>query len=218
MAGKSHNGASRAHHKGSYNKRGRASQPEQEMGFQTTVPHPFGIPQFINGYPPYYGYPPQYIPYQHPLPPKEWGTNMLNSASYNFVNHVPAPVAVLHPQAIHIHPNASSFNLPPKKPEVKNHMKIPSRSLLVRNIKYKIKADRVRKLFEKYGDVKECSDLIDARGIMLVTFFDIRHSERAFKDLNGYIFEGRKLDIHFYFPKSHCNEKETCTVESNQVL
>ena len=97
-------------------------------------------------------------------------------------------------------------------------MEMPCRTLFVRNLGYKADGRKIEAAFAKYGAIKDVSDLIEKRGLMFISFYDIRHAEAAMADLNGASVENRKLDVHYSLPKQDVNVQGTCTKDNNQVL
>jgi len=91
-----------------------------------------------------------------------------------------------------------------------------TRTLFVRNISYHTSERALLELFEKYGDVKRTFNLIDKRGMAFITYYDIRDAEEAKRDLQGYVFEGRELDIHYSIPRE--DEDPTKNDENNSTI
>ncbi|KAI9057032.1 hypothetical protein FKP32DRAFT_1598516 [Trametes sanguinea] len=77
----------------------------------------------------------------------------------------------------------------------------PCRTLFIRNIKYETNSDDVRRLFEEHGDIKTFFDLIANRGMVFVTFYDLRAAERARDRLQGSEISGRPIDVHYSLPR-----------------
>ncbi|KAI0652352.1 hypothetical protein C8Q79DRAFT_92821 [Trametes meyenii] len=77
----------------------------------------------------------------------------------------------------------------------------PCRTLFIRNIKYETSSDDVRLLFEEHGEIKTFFDLIANRGMVFVTFFDLRAAERARDRLQGSEISGRPIDVHYSLPR-----------------
>jgi len=91
-----------------------------------------------------------------------------------------------------------------KEKEVKVHDSIieeriqrerPCRTLFIRNIKYETNSEDVRRMFEEHGDVKTFFDLISTRGMVFVTYYDLRAAERARERLQGSEISGRPVRI-----------------------
>ncbi|ESK96238.1 rna recognition motif domain containing protein [Moniliophthora roreri MCA 2997] len=77
----------------------------------------------------------------------------------------------------------------------------PCRTLFIRNIKYETNSQDVRRLFEEHGDIKTFFDLISTRGMVFVTYFDLRAAERARERLQGSEISGRPIDVHYSLPR-----------------
>ncbi|KAI0639891.1 hypothetical protein C8Q77DRAFT_1083485 [Trametes polyzona] len=77
----------------------------------------------------------------------------------------------------------------------------PCRTLFIRNIKYETSSDHVRGLFEEHGEIKTFFDLIANRGMVFVTYYDLRAAERARERLQGSEISGRPIDVHYSLPR-----------------
>jgi len=77
----------------------------------------------------------------------------------------------------------------------------PSRTLFVRNISYDTKEEDLKQLFEKFGPVRKIFNLIRKRGMAFVTFYDMRHADKAKRELQNHILGDRPIDIHYSLPK-----------------
>ncbi|KAL4252486.1 hypothetical protein ABKN59_002711 [Abortiporus biennis] len=77
----------------------------------------------------------------------------------------------------------------------------PCRTLFIRNIKYETNSEDVRRLFEEHGEIKTFFDLIANRGMVFVTYFDLRAAERARERLQGSEISGRPIDVHYSLPR-----------------
>jgi hypothetical protein len=93
----------------------------------------------------------------------------------------------------------------------------PCRTLFIRNINYETPEPYLRELFEKYGEIKRFFSLLEKRGMLFVTYYDLRDSERAKKDLQNADVYGRQIDVHFSFPKDEELQTKECDGEKNQV-
>ncbi|KAI8907224.1 hypothetical protein EDD86DRAFT_209057 [Gorgonomyces haynaldii] len=93
--------------------------------------------------------------------------------------------------------------------------KKPCRVLFVRNIDYATTEKEVRELFDRFGEIKTVFDLIKNRGLVFVTFFDIRAAEAAKQALQGSEFKHRTIDIHYSTPKAEDMGKR-CEKGKNQ--
>jgi len=77
----------------------------------------------------------------------------------------------------------------------------PCRTLFVRNLAYNVTEPQLRELFASYGEIAKIKSLIHKRGIVFITYYDIRHAEAAKTELQGRDISGRELDIHYSVPK-----------------
>ncbi|KIL71617.1 hypothetical protein M378DRAFT_182993 [Amanita muscaria Koide BX008] len=77
----------------------------------------------------------------------------------------------------------------------------PCRTLFIRNIKYETNSEDVRRMFEEHGDIKTFFDLIATRGMVFVTYYDLRAAERARERLQGSEISGRPIDVHYSLPR-----------------
>lgn len=77
----------------------------------------------------------------------------------------------------------------------------PCRTLFIRNIKYETNSDDVRRLFEEHGEIRTFFDLIANRGMVFVTYYDLRAAERARDRLQGSEISGRPIDVHYSLPR-----------------
>ncbi|KAG8724879.1 hypothetical protein FRC12_024256, partial [Ceratobasidium sp. 428] len=105
----------------------------------------------------------------------------------------------------------------------------PCRTLFIRNIKYETDSESVRKQFEEFGEIKTFFDLISNRGMVFVTYYDVRAAERARERLQDSNISGRPIDVHYSLPRGdeqagHCErDKNQGTLlitlrESNQSI
>ncbi|CAL1694305.1 unnamed protein product [Somion occarium] len=81
----------------------------------------------------------------------------------------------------------------------------PCRTLFIRNIKYETDSSDVRRLFEEHGEIKTFFDLIANRGMVFVTYYDLRAAERARERLQGSEISGRPIDVHYSLPRDDRN-------------
>ncbi|KIP11735.1 hypothetical protein PHLGIDRAFT_438814 [Phlebiopsis gigantea 11061_1 CR5-6] len=77
----------------------------------------------------------------------------------------------------------------------------PCRTLFIRNIKYETNSEDVRHLFEEHGEIRTFFDLIANRGMVFVTYYDLRAAERARERLQGSEISGRPIDVHYSLPR-----------------
>ncbi|KAH8922619.1 hypothetical protein BT69DRAFT_1220035, partial [Atractiella rhizophila] len=99
----------------------------------------------------------------------------------------------------------------------------PCRTLFIRNIKYETSAREVREKFERFGEIKTFFDLIANRGMVFVTYHDLRAAMMAkdrMQDSNlggGRGGDGpkRTIDVHYSLPREDEQQKR-CDREKNQ--
>lgn len=90
----------------------------------------------------------------------------------------------------------------------------PCRTLFIRNIKYETNSEDVRRSFEEHGNIKTFFDLIATRGMVFVTYYDLRSAERARERLQGSEISGRPIDVHYSLPRD--DPKQGIDREKNQ--
>ncbi|RXK40916.1 hypothetical protein M231_01764 [Tremella mesenterica] len=91
----------------------------------------------------------------------------------------------------------------------------PCRILFVRNITYETSLGEIMKSFETFGAVKKVFDMIPRRGMMFVTYYDLRAAERARDAMHGTILGPRAIDVHYSLPKPEDLQGQ-CERDSNQ--
>ncbi|KAF8578612.1 hypothetical protein K439DRAFT_1654783 [Ramaria rubella] len=91
----------------------------------------------------------------------------------------------------------------------------PCRTLFIRNIKYETDSGDVRRRFEEHGEIKTFFDLIANRGMVFVTYYDLRAAERARDRLQGSEISGRPIDVHYSLPRGDEQQQE-CDRDKNQ--
>ncbi|KAF7726661.1 hypothetical protein EC973_008535 [Apophysomyces ossiformis] len=91
----------------------------------------------------------------------------------------------------------------------------PCRTLFVRNVQYNIKPEEIREIFEKYGEIREVFNLIESRGMVFITYYDVRASETAKDEMQGAVLNNRKIDVHYSLPKEE-EENTRCDRTKNQ--
>ena len=77
-----------------------------------------------------------------------------------------------------------------------------SSSLLVRNLSYRVNSDEIRRIFSRYGDVRDVYIPLDyhsqrPRGFAFVEFYDKRDAMDAADHLDRYEVDGRELAVVF---------------------
>ncbi|KAG6901867.1 hypothetical protein C0995_007093 [Termitomyces sp. Mi166 len=70
---------------------------------------------------------------------------------------------------------------------------------------YETVSEEVRALFEEHGEIKTFFDLISTRGMVFVTYYDLRAAERARERLQGSAISGRPIDVHYSLPRDDNN-------------
>ncbi|KAH8556256.1 hypothetical protein BGW37DRAFT_462559 [Umbelopsis sp. PMI_123] len=91
----------------------------------------------------------------------------------------------------------------------------PCRTLFIRNIQYNMTEDNLREKFEQYGEIKTFFSLIENRGMLFVTYYDIRSAEQAKLAMQNTELNGRKIDVHYSLPKEE-ERKAKCDGDKNQ--
>eukprot|EP00834_Sanchytrium_tribonematis_P003505 NODE_136_length_16465_cov_1.184957.p8 type:complete len:310 gc:universal NODE_136_length_16465_cov_1.184957:7940-7011(-) len=89
------------------------------------------------------------------------------------------------------------------------------RTLFIRNIAYEVTEEDILDIFSKFGEIKRSFSLIKDRGIAFITFYDIRASERAFREINNTKIGKRTVEVHYSTPKGNTNQNH-CTTQDNQ--
>lgn len=59
----------------------------------------------------------------------------------------------------------------------------------------------LRKRFEAFGEVKSYFDLTSKRGLLFISYFDLRSAEYAKASMQEFVVNGRKLDVHYSLPR-----------------
>ncbi|KAF8915091.1 hypothetical protein CPB85DRAFT_1218204 [Mucidula mucida] len=95
----------------------------------------------------------------------------------------------------------------------------PCRTLFIRNIKasfrYETNSDDVRRSFEEHGDIKTFFDLISTRGMVFVTYFDLRAAERARERLQDTEISGRPIDVHYSLPRDDSKDAKNIEMQGS---
>lgn len=84
----------------------------------------------------------------------------------------------------------------------------PARTLFVRNIAYETSEDVIREMFGKYGEIKKIFNLIPTRGMVFLSYYDLRHADAAKRELQDYELAGRKIDVHYSLPKEDSSDED----------
>ncbi|EGG01666.1 uncharacterized protein MELLADRAFT_78947 [Melampsora larici-populina 98AG31] len=92
----------------------------------------------------------------------------------------------------------------------------PCRTLFVRNVKYETNPMEVREKFDQMGEIKTFFDLISNRGMVFITYYDVRAATMAKEQLQGSEVSGRPIDVHYSLPKDNELERR-CDRDKNQA-
>lgn len=92
----------------------------------------------------------------------------------------------------------------------------PCRTLFVRNVKYETNPMEVREKFDQMGEIKTFFDLIANRGMVFITYYDVRAATMAKEQLQGSEVSGRPIDVHYSLPKDNELERR-CDRDKNQA-
>ncbi|KAL7336554.1 hypothetical protein BJY59DRAFT_597029 [Rhodotorula toruloides] len=91
----------------------------------------------------------------------------------------------------------------------------PCRTLFVRNLKFGLRADEVRKPFLEIGDIKTFFDLTEKRAMAFITFYDSRAAMMAKDRLHQMPLHGRAIDVHYSLPRD-ADLAQECDREKGQ--
>ncbi|KAL7409413.1 hypothetical protein BDY24DRAFT_220006 [Mrakia frigida] len=91
----------------------------------------------------------------------------------------------------------------------------PCRTLFIRNIAYDANSQEIKRQFEDFGEIKTFFDLIANRGMIFVTFFDVRAAEQAKEGLQGTQMANRAIDVHYSLPRAE-EASQVCDADKNQ--
>ncbi|GJJ13433.1 hypothetical protein Clacol_007687 [Clathrus columnatus] len=80
---------------------------------------------------------------------------------------------------------------------------------------YETDSNEVRRRFEEHGEIKTFFDLISNRGMVFVTYYDLRAAERARERLQGSEISGRPIDVHYSLPRGD-EQNQECDRDKNQ--
>nr|XP_019008353.1 uncharacterized protein I206_06912 [Kwoniella pini CBS 10737]OCF47134.1 hypothetical protein I206_06912 [Kwoniella pini CBS 10737] len=75
------------------------------------------------------------------------------------------------------------------------------RTLFVRNVSYEADSAALQNSFSTYGEVKTWYDRIKERGIIFVTYFDLRAAQKARDAMHGLKAGDRSIDVHYSLPR-----------------
>ncbi|GAA5846645.1 hypothetical protein JCM9279_003394 [Rhodotorula babjevae] len=77
----------------------------------------------------------------------------------------------------------------------------PCRTLFVRNLKFGLMPEDVRRPFAEIGDIKTFFDLVEKRAIAFVTYYDARAAMMAKDRMHHFPLMGRPMDVHYSLPR-----------------
>ncbi|KAF9415170.1 hypothetical protein BGZ94_000165, partial [Podila epigama] len=96
--------------------------------------------------------------------------------------------------------NPSQRHTPAKRALIEERLRMerPNRTLFVRNIEYGINEADIRQLYEPFGEISNVCNLIENRGMIFITFYDIRAAETAKAKTHLQVLQKRKgtLFVH----------------------
>lgn len=81
-----------------------------------------------------------------------------------------------------------------------------SRTLLVRNIKSNVEDAELKILFKQFGDIHRLHTVNKNRGVVLVSYYDIRAARNAMRAIQDRLLRQLKIDLNYYFPKDNSSE------------
>ncbi|KAL7004602.1 hypothetical protein EMMF5_005861 [Cystobasidiomycetes sp. EMM_F5] len=92
----------------------------------------------------------------------------------------------------------------------------PCRTLFVRNVKYDTDGTDLRERFTAAGEMKSFFDLISTRGLIFVTYYDLRTAIEARDKMQGFVVAGRPIDVHYSLPRDEDNPNRKCDRDKAQ--
>ncbi|CAE7156959.1 unnamed protein product [Rhizoctonia solani] len=99
-----------------------------------------------------------------------------------------------------------------KESSVRDHV---AHSLFGTSRSYETDSTSVRRQFEEFGEIKTFFDLIANRGMVFVTYYDVRAAERARERLQDSEISGRPIDVHYSLPRGD-EQAGRCERDKNQ--
>ncbi|OCF30763.1 hypothetical protein I316_07570 [Kwoniella heveanensis BCC8398] len=72
---------------------------------------------------------------------------------------------------------------------------------LIDHLQYEADSAALERSFASYGEIKTFYDRIKERGIVFITFFDLRAAQRARDGLHGTKLGDRSIDVHYSLPR-----------------
>ncbi|KAF9290396.1 hypothetical protein BGZ68_007157 [Mortierella alpina] len=94
----------------------------------------------------------------------------------------------------------------------------PNRTLFVRNLDYNANVSEVKKLFDEYGDIQKLFSRIENRGMVFITYYDLRAAEYAKKMTHGKLLDNRSLDVHYSLPRDQQKGRDCREDDCNGTL
>ncbi|SCV72956.1 BQ2448_6881 [Microbotryum intermedium] len=91
----------------------------------------------------------------------------------------------------------------------------PCRTLFIRNVKFGTDVQEIRELFEPIGHIKTLFDMLDKKGMVFLTYYDLRAAMMAKDKLHETRLSGRPIDVHYGLLKDSDLNKP-CDLEKNQ--
>ncbi|KAK8847513.1 hypothetical protein IAR55_005371 [Kwoniella newhampshirensis] len=89
------------------------------------------------------------------------------------------------------------------------------RTLFVRNVSYDANPDELKVQFATYGEIKTYYEMVHNRGMIFITYYDLRAAERARDGMHGHHIGKRSIDVHYSLPRAD-DQKGDCDREKNQ--
>ncbi|KAF9946323.1 hypothetical protein BGZ70_003283 [Mortierella alpina] len=94
----------------------------------------------------------------------------------------------------------------------------PNRTLFVRNLDYNANVSEVKKMFDEYGDIQKLFSRIENRGMVFITYYDLRAAEYAKKMTHGKLLDNRSLDVHYSLPRDQQKGRDCREDDCNGTL
>ncbi|WVO16675.1 hypothetical protein L204_104355 [Cryptococcus depauperatus] len=91
----------------------------------------------------------------------------------------------------------------------------PCRTLFVRNVQYEADPMALREQFESYGQIKNFYEMIHNRGMIFITYYDLRSAQRARDAMHGLQLSRRPIDVHYSLPRTE-EISTACDQDKNQ--
>ncbi|ORZ32542.1 hypothetical protein BCR44DRAFT_54178 [Catenaria anguillulae PL171] len=92
----------------------------------------------------------------------------------------------------------------------------PSRTLFVRNIDFGCPDRELEERFSAFGPLRDFFSMLARRGIAFITYYDLRDAQRAKEEINGTMFAGREIDVHYSLPREDVTPETKCDGSKNQ--